>query len=51
MNPQEGQHSNNNLAEPMQARLTQDINKPQLNSTDIGESNSLAKVRDILFGN
>ncbi|OUL18025.1 hypothetical protein BV378_37535 [Nostoc sp. RF31YmG] len=50
MNPPE-EYINNNLREPGQGASIQDINKPQLNSTNLSEINSLDKVRDILFGN
>lgn len=49
MNPPEREY-NNNSVEPELVGSTQDINKSLFSSTDIGD-NSLAKVRDILFGN
>ncbi|OUL28721.1 hypothetical protein BV372_24590 [Nostoc sp. T09] len=50
MNPPE-EYINSNLREPGQGASIQDINKPQLNGTNLSEINSLDKVRDILFGN
>ncbi|WP_414582846.1 hypothetical protein [Scytonema sp. PCC 10023] len=55
MNPPEGEHSNHSMVEPPQAGSNQNTNIPLFHSTDsstdMGESHSLAKVRDILFGN
>ena len=50
MNPPD-EYINNNLREPGQGGSTQEINKSQLNGTNLSELNSLDKVRDILFGN
>jgi uncharacterized membrane-anchored protein YhcB (DUF1043 family) len=50
MNPPE-EYINNNLRAPGEGGSMQEINKPQLNGTNINELNSLDKVRDILFGN
>ncbi len=50
MNPPE-EYINNNLREPGQGGSMQEINKSQLNGTNISELNSLDRVRDILFGN
>ncbi len=54
MNPPEGEHSNHSMVEPLQAGSNQNTNIPLFHSTDsstdMGESHSLAKVRDILFG-
>ncbi|BAY27210.1 hypothetical protein NIES2100_70320 [Calothrix sp. NIES-2100] len=51
MNPPEEYINNNNLRELGQGGSAQEINKSQLNGTNLSELNSLDKVRDILFGN
>jgi hypothetical protein len=50
MNEPETEHNNHSI-EPAQVAGTRKINTPQFSSTELGESNSLAKVRDLLFGN
>ncbi|MBD2447652.1 hypothetical protein H6G76_10795 [Nostoc sp. FACHB-152] len=50
MNPPE-EYINHNVVEPGQGVSNIDNNKLQFSSNGIGESNSLDKVRDILFGN
>ncbi|MBD2494189.1 hypothetical protein [Nostoc sp. FACHB-280] len=50
MNPPE-EYTNYNALEPGQGGLNQVNNKLQFTTNGIGETNSLDKVRDILFGN
>jgi hypothetical protein len=50
MNPPE-EYINNNLRESGQGGSANDINKSQLNGTNLSDLNSLDRVRDILFGN
>ncbi len=50
MNPLPGEHTNSHSIEPAQAWSIPDENQVQHSNTEIGEINSLAKVRDILVG-
>ncbi|MDF5723784.1 MAG: hypothetical protein PUP91_25640 [Rhizonema sp. PD37] len=50
MNPLPGEHTNSHSVEPASAWSIQETNRLQHSNTEIGEINSLAKVRDILVG-
>jgi len=50
MNPPE-EYINHNAVDPGQGGSNPEINKLQFSTNGIGETNSLDKVRDILFGN
>ena len=50
MNQPETEH-NNHFTEPAQLEPARNTNTPQFSSADIGDTNNLAKVRDLLFGN
>lgn len=50
MNPPEVKFDGNNNLTPQLAQLVSDNHKSEIKDSNIGDSNNLARVRDILFG-